>query len=462
MDSTIERKILIKGIFNLISPLIIGSGEKGDQTDLLVLKDEEMHPYIPGTSFIGALKHWFADSVGKSAVNEKDLALFYGGDYENAPQSAFLVDDLYFKSGPKEIISTRDGVKINPETGTADKGAKYNYEIINAHTSFEFSAELTVRKGFPEDTFMKILSTLLIALKEGKISFGAMTNKGFGKGKLRNVKVMNYDFENSKDVALWILSKEKEPISPEDLMAPYPANTGEFEVEGIFRVRKSLMIRSYSTDINDPDMVNIKNYNENGKLVPIIPGTSIKGTIRARMLRILRTLDHSITEEKEYLKKFLGYVSTNNPKEQAYKSTLMINETEVHNGVTNITQHRTKIDRFTQGVIEGALFDEVPLWSDNNTYVKINATINKFDETKKWQAGLLLLAIKDLWNADLPIGGEKNVGRGRLIGKKVKIQNGEKEVIIEDKDGKPFAAKGDPKFLESCVEALHEKIKEVE
>ncbi|MCL0081501.1 hypothetical protein M1N64_04660, partial [Peptococcaceae bacterium] len=36
-------------------------------------------------------------------------------------------------------------------------------------------------------------------------------------------------------------------------------------------------------------------------------------------------------------------------------------------------------------------------------------------------AGLLLLILKDLWTADLPIGGEKSIGRGVLEGIKAKI-----------------------------------------
>ncbi len=32
------------------------------------------------------------------------------------------------------------------------------------------------------------------------------------------------------------------------------------------------------------------------------------------------------------------------------------------------------------------------------------------------KAGLLLLALKDLWTGDLPLGGESSVGRGRLQG----------------------------------------------
>jgi len=95
---------------------------------------------------------------------------------------------------------------------------------------------------------------------------------------------------------------------------------------------------------------------------------------------------------------------------------------------------RIKIDRFTGGTIKTALFNTMPLWSNNeqNKSVTINMDVIKYNP---WEAGLMLQVLKDLWCEDLPIGGEKNVGRGILKGICAKIFLGNKVIKIES-DGK--------------------------
>ena len=56
----------------------------------------------------------------------------------------------------------------------------------------------------------------------------------------------------------------------------------------------------------------------------------------------------------------------------------------------------------------------MPLWAKQkwpNGYFDL-----EIKDFKDWEAGLMLLVLKDLWNGDLAIGGEKNAGRGVLQG----------------------------------------------
>lgn len=122
-------------------------------------------------------------------------------------------------------------------------------------------------------------------------------------------------------------------------------------------------------------------------------------------------------------------------KKDKIKSRVIVEETEIEKPIAAELQHRIKIDRFTGGTIKTALFDSMPLWSNgNDKAVEIKMTINDYQE---WEAGLLLLILKDLWNEDLPIGGEKNVGRGILKGWKAEIRwDGKKvtKVTIKEKE----------------------------
>lgn len=77
-----------------------------------------------------------------------------------------------------------------------------------------------------------------------------------------------------------------------------------------------------------------------------------------------------------------------------------------------------RIDRFTGGTFPGALFNEQPVFGDDDSEVGIDLLLRDPDDE---EIGLILLLIKDLWTSDLPIGGEIGVGRGRLKGKRASL-----------------------------------------
>ena len=78
---------------------------------------------------------------------------------------------------------------------------------------------------------------------------------------------------------------------------------------------------------------------------------------------------------------------------------------------------------------------------------------------KRFEAniGLLLLLLKDLWTADLPLGGESSVGRGRLRGKHaVLTYGGNSWTFTQDTDG-ALQVQGDKHRLEQFVHTFVEE-----
>ncbi|MGH7455870.1 MAG: RAMP superfamily CRISPR-associated protein, partial [bacterium] len=113
-------------------------------------------------------------------------------------------------------------------------------------------------------------------------------------------------------------------------------------------------------------------------------------------------------------------------------------------------QTRIRVDRFTGGVIEGGLFDSMPIFAP-----KENKTMTvrlEIDDYKDHEAGLLLLVLKDLWSGDLAIGGEKNIGRGVFEGVRAEIAWKNEKITIE----KNIAAlkESEKAALQHFVEAL--------
>ncbi len=462
MDSRVDKKItakivkrfVIKAELVLLTPLVVGSGEKGMETDILIVKDENGYPYIPATSFVGVLRHWFEEKVG---FGDKKNSEYFWGSKSSGVQSAFIVDDLYItkedadKKYPK--ILARDGVKINPLRGTAEDKGKFSYELATPGTTFSLSLEVIIREGY--NGFEKIIATILDGLLNDKVRFGAMTNKGFGKIKIKNLEIEVFDYSSKDDVIHWLFGGKGQEIQLKELGDPYPLKDDYLKITGNFLLQDSLIIRSYSPDINGPDSVHLQSFDEEGNLVSALPGTSIKGALRSRMEKILSTFGINPFENEE-IKRFLGYVASGDKvHKNAYKSALMVNESVIIKPVRKL-QKRTKIDRFTEGTVSGALFDEEPVWTNpvrNETYVTLETKLENLKEND-WRAGLLLLSLKDLWNADLPIGGEKAVGRGLLKGKSISVESGNREIVFVEDAGNGLKITGDKEKLEEYVKGF--------
>ena len=194
-------------------------------------------------------------------------------------------------------------------------------------------------------------------------------------------------------------------------------------------IKNSLIVRSYSEDPEAPDSVHIKDAGKN-----VLPGTSIKGALRARAEKIINTVLEE-TESKNFIESLFGNVEEDeegNEKPGGYTipSSFIVEEVPIEDVVDNESQYRIKIDRFTGGTIEGALMDNAPLFTKENVSNIKNLKISLIRNPLDSQKGLLLLLMKDLWTSDLAIGGEKNIGRGVFKGEKVVIMDAEKKIEI--------------------------------
>jgi CRISPR/Cas system CSM-associated protein Csm3 (group 7 of RAMP superfamily) len=198
------------------------------------------------------------------------------------------------------------------------------------------------------------------------------------------------------------------PLNLNLTLTPLNLNHKTFTISADFVIKNSLIVRSYNFDPNEPDIEHIKS---NGK--PVLPGTSIKGAIRARAERIVKTLGKS----ESIIKDLFGDVDEKS--KEAKKGKITVEETII-DGYPEEVQTRIKIDRFTGGAIEGALLETKPLFSQKNgKTINLKITIRDY---KDYEAGLMLLVLKDLWTGDLPIGGEKAIGRGVLEGRHAEIK----------------------------------------
>ncbi len=469
----IVGKVIVTGVLRALTPILIGAGE-GEYIDIEVVKGYEGNrPYIPGTSLAGVLRALWPKEELLQNQNEL-LRFFWGGVQDSEAQSHIVVHDLI--PNGNAVLTVRDGIRIDPEKGQVAPGAKYDYEVLDAGAEFNLIFEITLRDRFKEGDFAlfkKTLNRVTSELANGKVPVGAKTNNGFGRVTLHDAKSAWFSFP--AHAADWFRYRAAEKNSSvrttllatlPDFLAgvePFISRDTSFVISGHFKIKSSLIIGASPADPAQPDKLHLTSNNQ-----PILSGTSIKGAIRGRAEKILRTLAGDNPCVNQLMQKNFGYVPTDQQGKKVRgktqgveKSRIVVEETPLRNVGAEI-QSRIRIDRFTGGVMAGGLFDSMPVWSDNAGGQEDDAIItmsirNFCEESDAWLAGLLLLVLKDLWTEDLPIGGEKNVGRGILQGISATVGRHGVEVGCLGVAG---AVRGRQQ-LENYVSKLHEKLAEL-
>ena len=306
------------------------------------------------------------------------------------------------------------------------------------------------------------LYLIINALENEKISIGAKTRRGLGKGRLKNVQILDLDFNDPKTqndmVKKWvefdwdsIESNRRADDWKQNI--DLPASYTDLEVE--FKIPYSFLIRDYITALSDPDLPDAVQLQCANK--PVVPGSSWAGALRHHMKRIcfnllndtgkfcdpgrLKRLKKDI--DRKIIDELFGYVDPNNNTAQA--SRISFEESEIKNSAY-FSYTRNKIDRFTGGTVDTALFTEKPVWGKpvrerNDTCVSLNIRIEpSLSENIDYEIGLLLLCINDLWHGIQPVGGGVSVGRGILAGQNISINSSEKKDIKAFIDNSKYMA----------------------
>ncbi|MCZ2459994.1 MAG: RAMP superfamily CRISPR-associated protein [Chitinophagales bacterium] len=441
-------RYIIHAEIKTLTPVLIGKGI-GDVADIEIMRLPDGKPYIPASTFAGVLKQHFAEWYGETKMKTKEAKFFWGTGQKKINgkpdpdqyQCHFVIDDLLTTCDTKNKITRRDGIKIDYKTGITEKKAKYDYELLEPEITFNLRAEVTVRKVISNPKiFEEYISYISAILNDDSFRIGAQTNTGFGKIQCSGFNAWYFDFSDKKlnrseewftylkaleERCVW--EKEYYDIRPgfesikiSEIKCPLKS----FNIYAEFGIKNSIIIGAYGIDAKEPDKTHLKSNSKN-----VLTGKSVRGAIRHRALKILNTLPIDNAEEK--IKELFGYVENQNQEKDEIRGKLRVEENYIAG--KGMTQNRIKIDRFTGGTMSGALFNSKPLWKNKNgeegkLILDFALSGKEFKET---DALLLLHLLKDLWTADLPIGGEKSIGRGILTGRHATVNYGGKQLVIE-------------------------------
>ena len=255
--STFKNKYILTGKIVVLNALHIGSGrEKDDRDAPFISLDDDKNFYIPGSTFRGYLStklERFLDSGNGFKIknngeelNEADVKLIFGytnldkletkiNDKDNEEDrklkennrkiqdriirklNAKNLDEVKSLAGRIHVSDmpvlkdvkylTRDGIKIDRNTGATEKRAKFDYDVVPAGTEFELNIELENIENYQLDLIGLALNDIL---KDNGDLFGGKTSRGIGKCRLKDLK-MKYVTSDDKEKLKKYIFEDKFP-----------------------------------------------------------------------------------------------------------------------------------------------------------------------------------------------------------------------------------------------------------
>lgn len=383
-------------------PLHIGTGEEE-----VLLDRTENKPYMPATGVAGALKAYI-----KEFLSIEDAETYFGSVGKSS--SIFISDAV----SSIKVLEKRPGLRIDPDKGSNKEGAKFDTEYAGAGHKFTIRFKIFSSTLKEKQRILDILKICIKAINDKQLRFGGMKTSGAGTFKVLKVEISEFDLTTAQGLSNYLLNKEEKQslIFLEKDMSDIIKESC-FQDQGINDVFAVLELQCFtlgpilskgqaSYNSEKADSENIKN--ALGSY--IVPGSSLKGVLRAQCRKILNYL-----QKQDLLIKAFGS-ETEEDREigRVYTEDIVIQE-----AYAGSIYHRIKIDKFTSGVMTGALMSEQPV--SGKLTMKIRYKLRNDDKENDAIVALLSLAVRDLALSNLPLGSGSSIGRGRLKASLLKI-----------------------------------------
>lgn len=452
--SQYTHRLLARIIIEAETPLAIGSGQKDMLTDALVALDVNGLPYLPGTSIAGVVRSMvdpqkesivYGYQMTESDAKKKGLELnskgseiiFSEARILNSVQEVMdgVIAPSALDSDPllceyRRMLPIRQHVRINDKGTAADTG-KFDQQVVYAGTRFCFEIEMLS----PGQANINEFRDALNAIGHHSFRIGGGVHNGFGKVRIHSLQTATLDLRVKEDLDKYLAKSAS-------LASSWPywedAQPGEFTDQSYTTYKLQLQPDSffffgsgYGDASGDADMTTVKESRVDwstgeGKLLYdqlLIPATSVKGALRHRVAyRYNQLMGRYVdgapdqkpqdADHNEAVRALFGYQEGQDLQAGHALFSDIIEDAVCHKYVNHVS-----IDRFTGGAIEGALFTEQVDYAPGRTFsLEVLVENRAFSQDNPNIERAFDLAINDLCQGLLPLGGSINRGNGIFTG----------------------------------------------
>lgn len=464
-------RYIAKIVIESKTPLSLASGECGITVDSEILVDYNGYPFIPGTSITGVLRH----CCDRELINHKEEIkdIFGYADNQIGKGSRIKVSSAYFigkngKVGERILpvgeidnafqkFPERQHVR-NTDRGVSDEEnhGKFDQQIALKGSRFVFELELLGREN-EENIFRQIVSCLSFP----EFRLGGGTRNGFGEVEVNGLSIDSYNLQSKNGLMSYVNRSKSLNEYPLEITESAFTTRKEDVIKYELKVQpEDFFIFSSGVGSLESDMNQIEEYviewNGNtptlGKKKILIPASSVKGAVAHRVAYHYNrrkerfvddpnvTKDDVIGANNEAVKWLFGYSTKEDDKTVSKRGKIVFSDVYFGSNLSetnNPNESKEKlshinIDRFTGGVIGGALYNEVVANIDTEFNFSITLVPDRKEKEKEREEDeheLKIImdsledALRDVKTGMLPLGGGVNRGHGCFTGRLFK--NGE-------------------------------------
>jgi len=426
----VVRRVCVLCKMQMLSPALIGSPDSFE-SDRDISINANGYPFIPGSTLAGILRATLAAGEADLLFGESDNgktgqspiwiydAIIKDAVIEDATIKAAISEDTIIKSEARQTakparVITIDGVSLDENrrnskeqknseldhmNKVAKNGAKFDYQAVDTDSLFELRMMLVIREG--EYNLESLLEKVFLQMNN--LYVGGKTSRGFGKLACIETYSRAFDFGRSdKEAQLdqWLGFKDWNTLVSDVYKRSVPYENKNSHLTAEITIDGSLIVRDIYSVEDDEDYAHTFNAEKS-----VIYGTSWAGAIRGGLAKLLKS--NGFDKKEKYLDSVFGRQYWNGRKYVTEPSKIRIDASYIDGG-KRIKYTRNKIDRFTGGSANTALFTNRPQFGGKCI---LSVYFDNSDEAIK---ELLLLAIDAISKGLITLGGETAVGRGVL------------------------------------------------
>lgn len=325
MQQRIEKRYRVKGTLVAETPIHVGAFDEIAETDMPVARDGLGRPVIPGSSLAGAFRAWHAHAcddgwnVDAPGLAEGGLS-FADRLWGSSPGRHAATDPERTDKGPVDtglassviiedaVVTTPGGLEVRHSAGIdrvegrVATGFRTDRQILpkGARIALDLTVEVPAARqaGTPpaiaDRAVRAALSHLLKALVGGELRIGAAKTSGLGRIRLLPGYAIEVDDLLSRTGVLSLLRREASTtLRLDDLLAgeadrPRPRPRPQLVLMIDWQPEGPVMVTSGADGISVDVLPLVSGIGD--KLAMVIPGSSIKGAIRAQAERIAATV----------------------------------------------------------------------------------------------------------------------------------------------------------------------------
>ena len=427
------------------TPLAVGTGKGSDiLTDAPVAKGVNGLPYIPATSIAGVLRHAMGYADNKTDGNP--FGYTDGADNDDSGHGSDIIftDAVMVGKNGKALdgiqdidwndefyryfqdLPVRQHVRIDHK-GTAENNGKFDNEVVYKGTRFVFEIELMSEKDDKEH-----IEKAIEHLRYSTLRIGGGTRKGYGKLSIVDCRQASLNLSNPEDL-------EKYLNKSSSLAEDWAGFTKISVIESLdyskwthYQLKlKPLDFFMFGSGMGDSDADNVyvseyvvsrgESVDSNKRV--LIPGSSVKGAIAHRTAYHYNKIKGNFagkTEPKEI-------TGSNNEAvaaifgEKKSDNTFTRGRILIDDVIKGQAEPKSKpffhnkIDQFTGGTMDGALFQEKVIYDKDTEYtfdIYVENSALADDDIKK----AFVQSLRDICTGLLPLGGITNRGNGIFTG----------------------------------------------